>query len=76
MVFDEPTSGLDYSNMLKVCELIKELSIGKIVFVATHDRELQDMLCNRKIEIVNASVIINDLVVNKKGGFGETSCVR
>lgn len=62
VIFDEPTSGLDYGNMLKVSELIRELSIGKIVFVATHDRELVELLCNRQIEISDGAVSVYDLV--------------
>ena len=62
VIFDEPTSGLDYGNMLKVSELIKELSIGKIVFVATHDRELVELLCNRQIEISDETISVYDLI--------------
>lgn len=62
VIFDEPTSGLDYGNMLKVSELIRELSIGKIVFVATHDRELVELLCNRQIEISDGTISVYDLI--------------
>lgn len=62
MIFDEPTSGLDYGNMLKVSELIKELSADKIVFVATHDRELQEMLCTRQIEISGNQIAVYDFI--------------
>lgn len=61
MIFDEPTSGLDYGNMIKVCELIKELSSNRIVFVATHDRELMGLLCTRRMEISNESISVYDL---------------
>ena len=62
MIFDEPTSGLDYGNMVKVSELIKELSADKIVFVATHDQELQEMLCTRQIEISGNQIAVYDLI--------------
>lgn len=61
MIFDEPTSGLDYGNMIKVRELIKELSSNRIVFVATHDRELMGLLCTRRMEISNESISVYDL---------------
>ena len=61
MIFDEPTSGLDYGNMIKVCELIKELSSNRIIFVATHDRELMGLLCTRRMEISNESISVYDL---------------
>ena len=62
MIFDEPTSGLDYSNMCKVSELIRELSANKIVFVATHDQELKEMLCNKEIEIKDKKIQMYDMV--------------
>lgn len=50
-----------YHNMIKVCELIKELSSNRIVFVATHDRELMGLLCTRRMEISNESISVYDL---------------
>lgn len=47
--------------MIKVCELIKELSSNRIVFVATHDRELMGLLCTRRMEISNESISVYDL---------------
>ena len=51
LIFDEPTSGLDYENMCRVSELIKELSKERIIFVATHDQELKEILCNKEMKL-------------------------
>lgn len=56
MVFDEPTSGLDYGNMCQVSQLIQKLAADKIVLIATHDRELVNMLCTKELVIQNRSV--------------------
>ena len=51
MVFDEPTSGLDYGNMCQVSQLIRSLAANRIVFIATHDCELVNMLCTKELLI-------------------------
>ena len=51
MVFDEPTSGLDYGNMCQVSQLIQSLAANRIVFIATHDRELVNLLCTKELSL-------------------------
>ena len=47
IILDEPTSGLDYRHMLEVSATLKQLSsLGKTVFVITHDPELLVQCCN------------------------------
>ena len=55
MLFDEPASGLDYKNMCRVCQLIREISRHKIVFAATHDRELITLLCTKELRMENGT---------------------
>lgn len=56
--FDEPTSGLDYHNMLRVCQILKELRRqGKIIFVITHDYEFLLAACDRVVEIENGKIV-------------------
>ena len=44
--FDEPTSGLDYDSMVRVSNLIEQLSnSGVIVFVVSHDFEFIVRTC-------------------------------
>ena len=53
LVFDEPTSGLDYQHMTGTAELFKELrSMGKSVFIITHDNELIESCCTCELNIV------------------------
>lgn len=48
LVFDEPTSGLDYDSMIQVTNLIQKLaSMGKVVFIVTHDYEFVCRVCTR-----------------------------
>ncbi len=57
IVFDEPTSGLDYHHMLEVAENLTQLSsMGKTLFIITHDPELISQCCNYFIFIEHGQV--------------------
>ena len=50
LIFDEPTSGLDYDSMIQVSNLLQTLSsMGKVIFVVTHDYEFLTSACMRII---------------------------
>lgn len=52
LLFDEPTSGLDYRHMHETAALLKQLrDAGKTIIVATHDAELIEAACDRKIHM-------------------------
>lgn len=52
LIFDEPTSGLDFHSMDQVASLVKELaSMGKIIFIVTHDYEFVSRTCTRVLHI-------------------------
>lgn len=51
LILDEPTSGLDYRNMLKTAELLKRYSKEKVIFIATHDNEFANLICNRVLNL-------------------------
>ena len=52
LIFDEPTSGLDYRHMLQVADILKKLqSLGKSVYVITHDAALIMSCCTEMIRI-------------------------
>ncbi|MFT4145656.1 MAG: energy-coupling factor ABC transporter ATP-binding protein [Mobilitalea sp.] len=52
LIFDEPTSGLDYESMCAVSDLMKTLaSMGKIIFVVTHDFELIEQACTAILKL-------------------------
>lgn len=60
LIFDEPTSGLDYDSMIRVSQLIRNLSDeGKIVFLITHDYELINEVCNRLFLVKNGVLTEN-----------------
>lgn len=48
-LLDEPTSGLDLENMLRVTELIKQVSRDRVTIIATHDMEFANLVCNKFI---------------------------
>ena len=61
IVFDEPTSGLDYRHMKKVAENLQKLSsLGKTLFIVTHDPELIAECCNYFVFIENGKVLWSD----------------
>lgn len=61
IIFDEPTSGLDYQHMKKVAENLRELSsLGKTLFIVTHDPELIAECCNYFVFIENGKVLWSD----------------
>jgi energy-coupling factor transport system ATP-binding protein len=52
IVLDEPTSGLDLTRMREVADAITRLlSLGKTVFIITHDMELAASVCSRVIRM-------------------------
>ncbi len=60
LIFDEPTSGLDYRHMVQTADLFKNLkTMGKSVFIITHDRELIDRCCTYELLIADKTVYIN-----------------
>ena len=61
IVFDEPTSGLDYRHMKKVAENLRELSsLGKTLFIVTHDPELIQRCCGYQIHLKSGQVILHE----------------
>ena len=58
LILDEPTSGLDYINMLKTSELLKDYSKDRIIFIATHDTEFANLLCNRVLDLEKHKICV------------------
>lgn len=66
LIFDEPTSGLDFETMLQVSKMLKDLaSMGKIIFVVTHDYEFISSSCSRIIHF-HKGKIKDDFPVDQK----------
>lgn len=58
--FDEPTSGLDYDSMIRVSNLIEQLSnSGVIVFVVSHDFEFIVCTCTEVVQLDDCGAIQN-----------------
>ncbi|MCR4750243.1 MAG: energy-coupling factor ABC transporter ATP-binding protein [Lachnospiraceae bacterium] len=52
LYFDEPTSGLDYDSMIRVSELIKDLSDnGAVIFLVSHDFEFINHTCTKVFDM-------------------------
>lgn len=59
--FDEPTSGLDYDSMIRVSQLIEQLShSGVIVFVVSHDFEFIVRTCTEVVQLDEYGAIQNN----------------
>lgn len=64
LIFDEPTSGLDYDSMTQVSQLFQTLSsMGKVIFVVTHDYEFLTAACSRVLHLDNGGVV-GDYVIS------------
>ena len=60
LIFDEPTSGLDYDSMVRVSNLIEQLSnSGVIVFVVSHDFEFIVRTCTEVVQLDDHGAIQN-----------------
>ncbi|WP_155961623.1 ATP-binding cassette domain-containing protein, partial [Streptococcus dysgalactiae] len=58
--FDEPTSGMDYNNMIKIANLIKEISNEKnIIFIVSHDTEFLNEVADAILNLEEFEVIDN-----------------
>jgi energy-coupling factor transport system ATP-binding protein len=61
LIFDEPTAGLDLKGVLSVREILKKFkNSGKGFLVATHEPELFEDLCDRKI-VLKSGAILEDV---------------
>ncbi|MDM7320834.1 MAG: ATP-binding cassette domain-containing protein, partial [Fervidobacterium sp.] len=61
LIFDEPTAGLDLKGVLSVREILKKFkNSGKGFLVATHEPELFEDLCDRKI-VLKSGTILEDV---------------
>lgn len=53
VLLDEPTSGLDLQHMVEMGRLLRDLAAcGRIVIVATHDREFLSLCCDRVFRLM------------------------
>lgn len=67
IIADEPTGNLDPSMSKEIVELLIELNkAGTTIIMATHDKEIVDLLSKRVIEIDNGKIIRDERRGNYK----------
>jgi cell division transport system ATP-binding protein len=70
LIADEPTGNLDPKNALEIAKLLLKInSMGTTVLLATHNREIVDMINKRVISLENGKI-----VRDKRKGKYDTSC--
>ncbi|MDO4745401.1 MAG: ABC transporter ATP-binding protein/permease [Bacillota bacterium] len=57
VIADEPTGNLDSKNTLEVMNIIKAISVDKLVILVTHEEELADFYASRIIRIKDGEVV-------------------
>ena len=61
---DEPTGALDIKNSKTVMELLKTISKTHLVIIVSHNLQLIDNYCNRKIELSDGKIKSDTLIEN------------
>src|SRR5690606_5375150 len=72
IIADEPTGNLDSKNTLEIMNIIKSISLTKLVILVTHEKELANFYGDRIIEIQDGK-IIEDKQNNFVSGHGFSS---
>lgn len=54
---DEPTGNLDSKNSVEVMNIIKRISMDRLVILVTHERNLAEFYSDRIVEIVDGKVV-------------------
>ncbi len=62
---DEPTGSVDQENANIIFQMLKEISLNKLVIVVTHDIESANLYGDRIIEL-ECGKVINDKVISNK----------
>lgn len=61
VIADEPTGNLDSKNTLEVMNIIKAISVDKLVILVTHEEELADFYASRIIKFRDGAVISDEM---------------
>lgn len=54
---DEPTGALDSATSVQVMELLKEISLSKLVIMVTHNRELAEKYSTRIVSVKDGEIV-------------------
>ncbi|MGB3366373.1 MAG: cell division ATP-binding protein FtsE [Acidaminobacteraceae bacterium] len=67
LIADEPTGNLDPVNSWEIMKILKAINRrGTTVLMATHDREIVDIMQQRVVALENGKIVRDEL----KGGYG------
>ena len=66
VIADEPTGNLDSKNTLEVMNIIKAISVDKLVILVTHEEELADFYASRIIRLRDGAVISDEMNKNSE----------
>ena len=67
LIADEPTGNLDPSNSWEIMKILKAINRrGTTVLMATHDREIVDIMQQRVVALENGKIVRDEV----KGGYG------
>lgn len=72
---DEPTGALDRGNSTEIMELLKDISIDRLVIVITHDQKICSF-ADEVIHIENGKLITKDTYTQTDSTSGEMLCVN
>ncbi len=61
VIADEPTGNLDSKNTLEVMNIIKSISVDKLVILVTHEEELADFYASRIIKIRDGAIVSDEM---------------
>lgn len=61
VIADEPTGNLDSKNTLEVMNIIKAISVDKLVILVTHEEELADFYASRIIRLKDGAVVSDEM---------------
>ena len=61
VIADEPTGNLDSKNTLDVMNIIKAISVDKLVILVTHEEELADFYASRIIRLRDGAVVSDEM---------------
>lgn len=64
VIADEPTGNLDSKNTLEIMNIIKAISVDKLVILVTHEEELADFYASRIIRLRDGEVISDEMNKN------------
>lgn len=57
IIADEPTGNLDSNNTIEIMNIIKNISVNKLVVLVTHEKNIADFYGDRIIEITDGKVV-------------------